>query len=186
MTEIQKQIEYLLMHTRRDNIGALIRFLENTGFYESPCSTQYHLCKPGGLAEHSLGVYRCMIALNDALAAELPEDSTVIVSLLHDVGKAGETDKPLYAPNILKGDVVSSSKPYITNKDLAFMPHEVRGLKNICKFIDLTEDEEHAILHHNGMYGDLKYLLTGKERPLQMMLHFADMWASRVEEVGIT
>ncbi|NOW12592.1 23S rRNA maturation-related 3'-5' exoribonuclease YhaM [Clostridium acetobutylicum] len=32
------------------------------------------------------------------------------------------------------------------------------------------------------MYSDLKYQLNGKERSLQMLLHFADMWASRVIE----
>ena len=32
------------------------------------------------------------------------------------------------------------------------------------------------------MYGDLKYTLQGKETPMQIVLHFADMWASRVME----
>ena len=50
--------------------------------------------------------------------------------------------------------------------------------------MDLTEDETWAILHHNGMYGDLKYTLQGKETPLYLIIHFADMWASRVIERG--
>ena len=63
------------------------------------------------------------------------------------------------------------------------MPHEIRSLSIIDRHIDLTEKEQFAILYHNGMYGDLKYQLSGKETPLYMLLHFADMWCSRVTEV---
>ena len=58
------------------------------------------------------------------------------------------------------------------------------ALKNkaIDKRADLTEEEEFAILYHNGMYGQLKYSYSGKETPLSMIIHFADMWASRVIE----
>jgi 23S rRNA maturation-related 3'-5' exoribonuclease YhaM len=62
------------------------------------------------------------------------------------------------------------------------VPHEIRALSIISKFINLTEEEQFAILYHNGMYGDLKYQINGKETPLYMLLHFADMWASRVVE----
>jgi hypothetical protein len=49
-------------------------------------------------------------------------------------------------------------------------------------FIDLTEEEQHAILFHNGLYTPLGRELTGNETPLSMLVHFSDMWASRVVE----
>ena len=49
-------------------------------------------------------------------------------------------------------------------------------------YIDLTEEEQHAILYHNGLYGPLKYEIQGNETPLYMIIHFADLWASRVVE----
>ena len=60
-------------------------------------------------------------------------------------------------------------------------------LENDSEFIGwcnsaVTEEEEHAILYHNGLYGSLKYSIQGKETPLYMIIHFADMWASRVLE----
>ena len=37
---------------------------------------------------------------------------------------------------------------------------------------------------HDGLYDFMKYDLNGKERPLQLIVHWADMWASRVIECG--
>ena len=51
------------------------------------------------------------------------------------------------------------------------------------RFIELTEEEETAILWHNGLYGQFKYDIPGKETKLYMALHWADMWASRVTEI---
>ena len=48
--------------------------------------------------------------------------------------------------------------------------------------IELTEDENSAIQKHNGMYGPFRYVIQGKETPLYLLLHMADMWASRVTE----
>ncbi|MBE7053434.1 MAG: HD domain-containing protein [Ruminococcaceae bacterium] len=185
-TELKNTFVGLLYKTDRLNIGALVNFLEKTGFFDAPCSTGYHLCYEGGLLEHSLNVYDFAYSL--CVAWNIPEDvisedSLIIACLLHDIGKAGEIDKMYYAPNVLKSGERSKSKPYVVDSSLSFMSHEARGLKNICKFIDLTEDEEFAIYHHNGMYGDAKYSLNGKERPLQLVLHFADLYCSRVTEM---
>ena len=75
----------------------------------------------------------------------------------------------------------SDSKPYKVNPELLSVDHEVR-LAIISKYIDLTEEEQQAILWHNGLYGPFKYEIQGKETLLYMILHFADMLASRVVE----
>ena len=46
------------------------------------------------------------------------------------------------------------------------------------------QTKEVSILWHNGLYGPFKYEIQGKETPLYMLLHFADLWASRVTEEG--
>lgn len=78
--------------------------------------------------------------------------------------------------------IQSEAKPYEINKDLYPIDHEIRSIKIAQQFIDLTEDEEIAILWHNGLYGNFRYQIQNKETPLYMLLHFADMWASRVIE----
>lgn len=183
----------LLRKTKRYGMDHLIEWLEINDFFTAPCSTQYHLCREGGLLEHSLNVFDVMDKLARTMVGEKEHDeminSIIICSLLHDVGKVGQFGKPLYVENYLaKPDkdgnpVRSTAKPYITNAELLNVPHEIRSLSIIDRHIDLTEQEQFAILYHNGMYGDLKYQLSGKETPLYMLLHFADMWASRVVEV---
>ena len=72
--------------------------------------------------------------------------------------------------------------PYTSNPELMYVDHEIRSIQIISQFIDLTEEENWAILMHNGMYGPFKYEIQGKETPLYLILHMADMWASRVIE----
>jgi 23S rRNA maturation-related 3'-5' exoribonuclease YhaM len=178
----------LLKCTERESVDDLIDYIEEHGFFEAPCSGQYHLCKEGGLLEHSLNVCSTALTLNNTLDTGIDSNSIIIVSLLHDLGKIGQFGKPNYVPNMISdrkgGFIQSEKKPYETNKDLLPIPHEIRSIQIASQFIELTEEENFAILHHNGLYGDLKYQLSGKERPLQMLLHFADMWASRVIEKG--
>jgi 23S rRNA maturation-related 3'-5' exoribonuclease YhaM len=184
---MKNQIIELLRSTERPGIENLINHMEEIGFFTAPCSTQYHLCKEGGLAEHSLNVYLYMrntaagIGYYDPLTDS--SNSIIITSLLHDLGKAGQYGKPNYVPNYLKGGKVSEAKPFETNKDLLAVPHEIRSIHIASQYIELTEQESFAVLFHNALYGDLKYAYTGKETPLSMLLHFSDMWCSRVVEV---
>ncbi len=195
---VKDEIIEHLKYTERDGIDQLITYMDGNGFFTAPCSGQYHLSEEGGLAEHSLNVENIMFQMAIGVGYTAPwakdgdlteiDKSIVIVSLLHDLGKMGQFGKANYIPNMVKSrkkneDVIqSTAKPFKTNPELLAVPHEIRSIQTANKFIELTEEENFAILYHNGMYGDLKYQLSGKERPLQMLLHFADMWASRVIE----
>lgn len=158
------------------------------------------MAKEGGLAEHSLNVL-CVMQDMSFLLCDGPEilskeqqDSIIICALLHDLGKCGDYGKPGYVPNMIKDGrptkaepeqkyKQSETKPFEVNKELIPVDHEIRSVKIASKFIDLTEEEELAILWHNGLYGNFKYQIQGKETPLYLLLHFADMWASRVVEI---
>jgi len=178
----KSEIEGLLIETNREGIKNLLAYMDKNGFYVAPCSTQYHLCKEGGLAEHSLNVYNSMVRFYNSQSEFTTDDNSIkIVALLHDLGKMGHHGKFNYVPNILKSGKISDSKPYETNKNILAVPHEVESIVIAERFINLTEEEEYAILYHNGLYGDFKYEINGKERPLQMLLHFADLWCSRME-----
>lgn len=188
MTAVQIAIEKLLIGTGRDGIQNLIDYMERSGFFSQPCSSQYHLAVEGGLAEHSLNVCRLALMLRELLAPEIPEGKVVVTSLLHDLGKSGQYGKPGYIPNMLKGrgknaePYQSESKPWKINPELRYVDHEVRSIQIASQYINLDEDESWAILMHNGMYGTFKYQIQGKETPLYLLLHTADMWAGRVME----
>lgn len=176
-----------LLKTEREGMAELLDYLVDNGFLEAPCSTRYHLAHEGGLLEHSVNVLHVAEKMSASLIGtknltkEL-KDSIAICALLHDIGKIGDFGKANYIPKVLKSGKVSETEPYETNKDLLYIDHEIRSIKIASLFIDLTEEEEHAILYHNGLYGNLKYAISNKETELYMIIHWADMWASRVIE----
>jgi 23S rRNA maturation-related 3'-5' exoribonuclease YhaM len=112
---------------------------------------------------------------------------------LHDLGKCGQFGKKYYVENMVKDGRPtkaepeqkykrSDSKPFMQNKDLLHVDHPIRSVIEATLYIELTEEEQFAILYHDGLYGSLAYELKGKERPLQTLLHFADYWSAQFEE----
>lgn len=182
---IKEQIEEYLKETNREGIEDLLKYMDEAGFYKSPASTKYHGAEEGALAVHSLNVLNTALQLATAWCGNNwvanNHDSIVIAALLHDLGKAGQFNKPLYVDNILKKGR-SEAQPFKINDELMTLPHEIVSVIEASKYINLTEDEQRAIAWHNGLYGAFKYDIAGKETPLYMILHFADMWASRVLE----
>jgi 23S rRNA maturation-related 3'-5' exoribonuclease YhaM len=180
----KEHIENLLKETERPGIENLLKWMEQNGFYDAPCSSKYHLAKPGGLAEHSLNVFRIALSILPDLFKQDEEkisyefvNSVVICSLLHDLGKAGQFGKPNYI--MTKGQ--TGSIMCETNKDLLYVPHEIRSIAIASRYIDLTEEEQFAILYHNGLYSELKGF-KGSETPLYLLLSYADLWAARITE----
>ena len=182
----QELFEYLLKSTNREGIEDLIEYIRSIGFYDAPASTRFHGAYNGALLEHSVNVEmlaeKIGVALLGGAEYNKIQDSVIICALLHDVGKAGQFGKPLYVDNVLKSGKASDTQPYKTNPELMTLPHEIVSCIEVTKFIDLTEDEQRAIAWHNGLYGAFKYDIQGNETPLYMIIHFADLWASRVTE----
>lgn len=181
---MKERFDVLYEHIAREGKEELSKMLNDIGYFEAPCSSQYHLAKAGGLLEHSVNVAELMLDLAPSLGLDDREEteSIVLTGLFHDIGKAEYYFKPNYVENILKSGKISETKPYVSNKDRLNIPHEVASIHILSECIDLTEEETFAILYHNGLYTPVGYNLKGNERPLQMLLHFADMWASRVIE----
>jgi len=168
----------------RAGIGSLLAAMEEGGFFEAPCSTQYHLASEGGLVKHSLNVCEVACEMAKSFGADIPVESIIIVSLLHDLGKMGDHGKPNYVKAPLLKSGKEPAKPWQTNPDLIYEEHEIRSYGIARTYIDLTEEEEHAIIHHNGLYGklDSSFSSSYDKQPLSLLLHMADMWASRVVE----
>ena len=169
------------MTTERPGMTELLSWMDENGFYYAPCSGKYHLAKTEGLAEHSLNVLRH--ALDFVQMHYMKQGKPVtfefinavtICSLLHDLGKTGQFGKPNYIPDPATG-------LFKTNPDLLYIPHEVRSVAIASRFIELTEEEQYAIIYHNGLYGELKGF-KGNEIPLYLIISYADMWASRITE----
>lgn len=192
-------IRSALMKTGREGMVDLIGFMGDIGFFDASASGGNHSHEKGGLAAHTANVMMCAekigVALLGGAGYNEVQNSVVIAAALHDLGKCGDYGKQMYVPNMIKDgkptqkDPVqkykqSEAKPWKRNPDLLPLDHATRSIKLATLYIDLTEEEEYAIRYHDGLYETANYGVKGHETQLYMILHWADMWASKVIEGG--
>ncbi len=169
---------------RKKPFDKFIGFLEKkTAWLTSPASTKYHLSEEGGLLKHSIGVAECLLKLRETLALGISEESCVIVGLLHDVGKVGMPGKPFYLPRE-HADKGGRGAGYVVNTELATMGHAVRSLYLIAKYVPLSDSEAQARASHDGQYNSDDGTVCGRQKPLTLLVHWADYWCSHVCEEG--
>ena len=172
---------------RRNEFEELMNFIEKeTDYMDAPASTKYHLCREHGLLEHSCNVAENLLKIKSVLAPELSDETCVIVSLLHDLGKAGMPGQPQYMKNDLREEQERerylSSVPYRFNKDLMYLSVPVRSLYLAASRFPLTEEEVQAIVYHDGQYVDDNKSVAAREEKLTLLLQYADNWSGFVVE----
>ncbi len=192
MSKIKEKYEKLFHRIieRKDQAIAFKSFLEEqTSWLTSPASTRFHLCKEGGLFNHSIGVAYNALNIKSQLASDLSDESVIIAALFHDVGKIGLPGKPYYLRNTNPKEVKKGIF-YKINPSIIKMNIAVRSLYMVSQHIKLSEEEAQAIVAHDGIYpinggvNNLDY--HHKECRLQMITHFADKWTAAVIEDGRT
>lgn len=75
---------------------------------------------------------------------------------------------------------------FIASSSSEWIPDGVKSLSLVRAadpklFATLSPDVTFSIIHHDGAYGRGRRQLNGNETPLQMLMHFADMWSSRLQ-----
>lgn len=176
---------------RKKVVSKFKLFLENeTCWLVAPASTRFHLNIEHGLLIHSVGVTCNALKLKEMLAPDIPDESVIITSLFHDLGKIGYPGKPYYLVNDNQWEVAQRGITYRINPEIITMNLAVRSLYLVSQHIPLSEDEAQAIVAHDGIYpingGVVNLDYHHKECRLQMILHFADKWTAAVEEEGRT
>ena len=83
---IKGEIVSLVSALKRPGSDAVLRYLESNGYFTRGCYS--HHKEPGGLARHSLEVYRLMCRRGGGLPAE----SVAVAALFHDLGKTRASD----------------------------------------------------------------------------------------------
>ena len=155
----------------------------------------YHNCFPGGYIDHVNRVVNCSILLYEtwklagASILGFTKEELVFSAINHDLGKAGEKDKPYYIPNPSEWHRKNQGAMYELNTNLTFMKVPDRSLFTLQKYnISISENEYLAIKLHDGMYNDANkgyYMAFKPEFGLQTnlcyILHHADHLASRIE-----
>lgn len=184
-----EEFENLLLSVEREGIENLLGFIRKSDFYTAPASTKYHSCHEGGLLEHSLNVYKCLVAKldnsiwKDALA-EIPEESLVVSSLLHDLCKT--YFYVVEYRNKKNDDGIWEKVPYYTIDDKIAYGHGEKSVMMIEEYIKLTPIERYSIRWHMGWSEPKEnYNALGKamgKYPLVLALHEADQEATYLLE----
>ncbi len=182
MSELTERYEALKekVSERWAEFAELMKFVETeTEYLTAPASTKFHLCKEGGLMEHSVNVAEILLKIKKTLAPDISDESCVIVGLLHDLGKAGMPNNPLYIKNPPDS---KWKQPYYWNNNLVYLNVPIRSLYLIMSRFPLTEEEAQAIAYHDGQYVEDNRSVAMREERLTLLLQYADTWSSMVAE----
>lgn len=173
----KEQFESLVFENiKRDGIVSLMSWLSRSDFYTAPASTRYHGAYEGGLCEHSIDVYRQLVALNKFYCTSCSDESVAIVSLFHDICKVG-----VYKPdsrNVKDAAGVWHKVPcYKHDEDFPFGGHGSKSVYLIQNFMKLDPHEAVAINCHMGAWDMSSYSNPSRAYevfPLAWLLHVAD------------
>ena len=186
-------IEIFRAHIHREGSEALLDYLENkSDFFTCPASAKYHGAYAGGLCDHSLNVYHCLVdylsreRVLDLYGIEADMESIAIVSLLHDLCKVGCYKAG--ARNV-KNDLTGQWEkvPTFFYEDPMPYGHGEKSVYIISGFMKLTRQEAMAIRWHMGFSGGEDARLVGQaleQYPLAFALSVADMEATYFLEGG--
>lgn len=168
-----------LLKGRKAEVERFLKFLETeTNWLIAPASVRHHSNMKGGLISHSVLTTKTLLEMRQTMAPHFSEETCAIVGLFHDVGKVGAPGQPFY---VLKRN--KAGQEYFTiNEDLVAMGMGVRSLYLCAGALSLSDEEAQAICYHDGQYIADNLSVKNKERPLTLLLHFADMWSSHVKE----
>lgn len=185
---MKEEILQLLGFVGRPGIDDVKKFMCESDFFTAPCSTQYHLARPGGLAEHSLNVYRLLKEKVERYKIDVLAESVVICGLCHDLCKVNSYVK---APKNVKENGVWKEKLVYVVKDQFPVGHGEKSVSILQDYIHLTRQEKLAIrwhmlafdasIHFNYPNG-FAFREASKE-PLVVLLFTADYEVSQILEM---
>ncbi|MBP3395988.1 MAG: hydrolase [Clostridia bacterium] len=170
---------------QREGSERLLDYLSRgCDFFTAPASTRYHGNYPGGLLEHSLNVYDCLVdylsrpRVKEVYGLSFSEESVAIVALCHDLCKV---DFYKESTRNVKEDGVWKTVPYYTIEDQLPYGHGEKSVYIVSGFMRLTRDEAFAIRYHMGFSGTEDNNTVGSafaKFPLAVALATADMEAA--------
>ena len=180
-------IDTLLYSTHRPGVEIVIDHLHRKNclnkhdiFYNAPASVKYHNNTYGGLAQHSLDVYREAKSMYENLVKSENKlsfgmDSIILCSLLHDVCKMDE-----YVMN----DKARPEHTKLYNHD---NPHGMKSDRLLRRWhLNLNDEERQAIIWHMGDHAkdataehNTTYKAVAASLKLVELIHNADSFAAK-------
>lgn len=194
-----ERFENEMAKVKRPGVDKLMEYIRKSDFYTAPASTKYHLACESGLLQHSLNVLdalRTILVYSKAdntwqyqvagkVPAIIPDDSVIIMALLHDICKTY-----FYGTSMRNVKNEKTGKwekaPYYTIDDKMPLGHGAKSAMIIKTYMELTNMEMYAIWWHMGFNGEKENdTCVGaaiEKYPAVLALHTADMQASKIME----
>ena len=176
--------EIICRDINRRGIYDLMFWLDTTDFYTAPASTKFHGCFEGGLVQHHLNVYDQLKKLCELYKDTSGDESVAIVSLFHDVCKAGYYKAEMRWKKD-QNNQWQQYKTYTFNEDFAFGGHGAKSVYIVQSFMHLSPDEAAAINCHMGQWDATTYSNPTEvycRNKLAWLLHVADEAADFIIE----
>ena len=181
--KMKEKFIQLLRKTNREGIEDLINFIEEkTDFFTAPASTRFHGSHEGGLLEHSMKVYEILDykIKNNVIDLHVPEDTIIIVSLLHDICKVNFYKVDYRNAKNARGEW--EKVPYYTIDDTIPYGHGEKSVMMLTEYIKLTSEEKYSIRWHMG-FSEPKEVYSSlgaayKKYPLALLVNEADLEAT--------
>ncbi len=155
MTAKERFIEIYKQNITREGADRLLEYLESpaSDFFTAPASARYHSSYEGGLCEHSLNVYDCLVSYLKSDRAkgfgfEYSDESIAIAALLHDLCKVGIYKKGFR--NVKDERGVWQRVDTFEYDDKLPYGHGEKSVYIISGYMRLTREEAFAIRYHMG------------------------------------
>ena len=186
MSNKEKFIEIYTKYIKREGADKLLEYLISSDFFEAPASSRFHCSYVGGLCEHSINVYNCLVSYLEAprtkelIKQSYTDESIAIVALLHDLCKIGIYKKGFRNVKDEKG--AWQRVDTFEYDDRLPYGHGEKSVYIISGYMRLTREEAFAIRYHMGYSSDTddkRNVATSFEMfPLAFALSTADSEAT--------
>ena len=186
MTAKERFIEIYKKNITREGADKLLEYLESpaSDFFTAPASARYHSSYEGGLCEHSLNVYDCLVSYLKSDRAkqfgfDYTDESIAIAALLHDLCKIGVYKKGFR--NVKDERGAWQRVDTFEYDDKLPYGHGEKSVYIASGYMRLTRDEAFAIRYHMGFSRNDEPSDVGKALemfPLAWALCVADMEAA--------
>ena len=184
----EKFIEIYNTYIKREGADKLLEYLlsPQSDFFTAPASTRFHLCCEGGLCEHSINVFNCLVGylnsphMKEDLGISYSMESIAIVALLHDLCKIGVYKKSYRNVKDDKTGTWQKVEHFEFDDQMPY-GHGEKSVYMITPFMKLTREEAFAIRYHMGTTNtqDVRSVCDAFEMfPLAFAAHVADSEAT--------
>lgn len=178
---------------KRNGLQELLEWLEETDFYEAPASTRFHLMCEGGLCQHSINVFNRLkseyekegfFEFKTLEETAKTMESLAVVALFHDLCKVNFYSVSERNVKNEYGEWIKVPYYAVDNRSI-LVGHGYKSARLVNKYMDITDEEYMAIVHHMGYSSDDNISNISEifnKSKLTLLLHIADTKATFIDE----